>query len=221
MEQPKTILVLDYDGTLHDSSAVYEPAFRKVMEEISALDWIERREYTSEEIRYWVGFSATEMWKLFQPKLSEERKQIAGKRIGQYMLEYIRAGRGRLYPQTEEVLLQLSKKYELLFFSNCDEAYLEAHRQAFGLNRFFTSFYCTGSYGFGQKEEVFAEHIYRPERSYIVVGDRNKDLALAKACGLPCVGCLYGFGSKEELKEADCLITDICLLEQAVDSLNR
>ena len=52
----KTILVLDYDGTLHDSSAVYEPAFRRTMKEISALGWIPEAEYTSEEILYWVGF---------------------------------------------------------------------------------------------------------------------------------------------------------------------
>lgn len=215
----KTILVLDYDGTLHDSRVVYEPAFRRCMDEITELGWIEPAKYSSEEINYWVGFSAKEMWEKFHPELTQEQKEDAGRRIGKYMLEAIFAGEGRLYSGTFEALEELAKDYELMFFSNADRAYVDAHRRAFGLERWIREFYCTGDYGFAQKEEVFSRHIYIPGRSYIAVGDRIKDIQLAKACGLKSIGCLYGFGTPEELAGADKLIFDICELKAAADEL--
>ena len=215
----KTILVLDYDGTLHDSSAVYEPAFRRTMKEISALGWIPEAEYTSEEILYWVGFSSAEMWARFHPELSPERQQEAGRMIGRYMLSDVAAGRGRLYPGVPEALSELSESYELMFFSNCHKPYMETHRKAFGLERWISSFWCVGEYGSLQKEEVFAQYIREPGRRYIAVGDRFKDIRLAVECGLPSIGCLYGFGTPEELSGADRLITDIRELKSAADSL--
>lgn len=40
------------------------------------------------------------------------------------------------------------------------------------------------------------------ESRIIMVGDRMHDVMGAKEAGLPCMGVLYGYGSKEELKEA-------------------
>ncbi|MCD7715334.1 MAG: HAD hydrolase-like protein [Lachnospiraceae bacterium] len=37
----------------------------------------------------------------------------------------------------------------------------------------------------------------------LMVGDRSHDVAGAKENGLPCVGVLYGYGSREELEEAE------------------
>ena len=216
----KTILVLDYDGTLHDSSYVYEPAFRRTMKEISARGWIPEAEYTSEEILFWVGFSSSEMWMRFHPELSQEQRAEAGALIGRYMLADVAAGRGRLYPGVPEALSGLSESYELIFFSNCRKPYMETHRRAFGLDRWIGSYYCVGEYGNLQKEEVFEQYIRQPGRHYIAVGDRIKDIRLAGKCGLPSIGCLYGFGTAEELSAADVLISDIRELKAAADSLN-
>ena len=35
-----------------------------------------------------------------------------------------------------------------------------------------------------------------------MVGDREHDVAGARKEGLPCIGVLYGFGSREELEKA-------------------
>ena len=35
-----------------------------------------------------------------------------------------------------------------------------------------------------------------------MIGDRKHDVAGARACGIPCVGVLYGYGSREELETA-------------------
>jgi phosphoglycolate phosphatase len=37
----------------------------------------------------------------------------------------------------------------------------------------------------------------------IVVGDRREDIMAAKENGMKSIGCLYGYGSREELEEAE------------------
>jgi phosphoglycolate phosphatase len=37
----------------------------------------------------------------------------------------------------------------------------------------------------------------------IVIGDRKEDILAAKENGLKSVGCLYGYGGRDELEEAD------------------
>ena len=53
------------------------------------------------------------------------------------------------------------------------------------------------------KSEVIAYALERagitkPE-GVIMVGDREHDVLGAKECGIPCIGVLFGFGSREEL----------------------
>lgn len=56
------------------------------------------------------------------------------------------------------------------------------------------------------KAEVIKEALRQagdpsPERC-IMIGDRVHDVVGAKKTGLPCIGVLYGYGSREELEEA-------------------
>ena len=217
----KINLVMDYDGTLHDSRAIYEPAFRRAMLDIEKSGWIEHKEYTSEEIVYWVGFSAREMWHRFHPELSEEQRSHASKLIGSYMCEALENGMAKLYPGTEEIMDALSHSYRLIFLSNCDRGYMETHKKIFGLDRWFEAFYCTGDYDYAPKEEIFSRYIFEAGNVYVAVGDRIKDITLAKSSGIRGVGCLYGFGSKEELSGADILIEDVSELSQALEELKK
>lgn len=212
-------LVMDYDGTLHDSCAIYEPAFRQAMLVLEEKGWIEHKEYTTEEIVYWVGFSAAEMWSRFHPELSAKQRESAAELVGRYMRDAMENGAARLYPGTEQQMDALKERFKLIFLSNCSRDYMETHIRIFGLDKWFDEFYCTGDYDFAPKEQVFAEHIYREGNTYIAVGDRMKDLALATNCGLRSVGCLYGFGSPEELVGADVLIDDISQLSSALDKI--
>ena len=56
---------------------------------------------------------------------------------------------------------------------------------------------------------------------YIVIGDRDKDRMLAEAHGLPFIGCLYGYGSREELEGADALVNDPLEIVQAVEVIGE
>ena len=56
-----------------------------------------------------------------------------------------------------------------------------------------------------QKAEVIAYALSRfhiPKADALMAGDRRHDVLGAKENGIPCVGVLYGFGSREELLQA-------------------
>ena len=56
-----------------------------------------------------------------------------------------------------------------------------------------------------QKWEVIRwaqDSFCRPDDRICMIGDRKHDVAGAKRCGLPCLGVLYGYGSREELETA-------------------
>lgn len=214
----KTILILDYDGTLHDSMGIYEPAFRTAISELEDKGWLEHRDYSAAEIRHWIGFSAGDMWRSFQPGFTARQRETGSSRIGTLMTEAIREGRARLYPGTEETLGLLAASYELWFLSNCKISYMEAHRQMFGLDQWFRRYLCTEAYGYAAKEEILRQAA-DPGRKYIAVGDRAQDRQLAGRTGIPFIGCAYGFGTPEELAGVDLCIEEIRKLPAACDSL--
>lgn len=46
----------------------------------------------------------------------------------------------------------------------------------------------------------------------VMIGDRHHDVSGAEECSIPCIGVLYGFGSKEELEAAgaDATVESVC-----------
>lgn len=218
-EEGKTILILDYDGTVHDTMAVYEPAFRHAMNDLEEKGWLKHRDYSGEEIKVWIGYNAKEMWSRFQPEFTQEQRDYGSSLVGTYMKEAVENRKARLYPYAEQVLTELKKDYELYFLSNCKDAYLEANRNRFHLDLYYDVFYSSEQFGFIPKEEIFRK-IRIPGRKYIVIGDREVDLRLAKENGLPFIGCLYGFCGVGELDGADVLIDDIRKLPAAAAKIN-
>lgn len=199
-------LIFDYDGTLHDCIRIYAPAFRQVCRLLAAQGYMEQREWSETEISRWLGYSSREMWDAFAPDLPEEQKKRCSEQIGAEMLRQIQAGNARLYPHVPEILERLKKQgYCLIFLSNCRKAYMEAHRRQFGLERYFSEFYCTEDYDWKPKTEIFPEICRQFAGEFLVIGDRKHDREVARQFHLPFIGCSYGYGKKEELAGADFL----------------
>ncbi len=210
-------LVFDYDGTLHDSMEIYVPSFRACCA-LMRDEGIEVGEYTNDEIKRWIGMTAKDMWDEFQPEMEQEQKDRYSAFIGDNMVKLINEGKTKLYDCVPEMLGEAKKKYQLIFLSSCKRSYMDAHRKAFGLDRYFDKFYCTEDFGFIPKYEIF-ETIKRDcEGEFIVIGDRYSDIEVAKKHGLKSIGCLYGYGSEEELKDADYIVKSISELKDKLKS---
>ncbi|OJF93762.1 HAD family hydrolase [Alkalibacterium sp. 20] len=214
LENVKTI-IFDYDGTLHDSSKIYIPAFMKAYDYLVDHDKAPEKKFQDNEITQWLGYSKKAMWELFMPNLEEPYKTDASTIIGQTMVEKISRREAYLYPNAIDTLAYLKEKYTLIFLSNCSIDYMESHADMFNLKEYFTAMYCTEMYEFKKsKKEIVAGLKDKYPADYVVVGDRHQDLKVGELDATYAIGCSYGFGQAEELKQADILIEDISELEK-------
>ena len=204
-------LIFDYDGTLHNANKVYAPAFRKAFNRLIELGYVpEGSTISDEEIGRWLGYSSLDTWNQFMPELPLEVKESSSDMITKAMLDGVREGRAELYPGSLDCLKELKEAgYTLIFLSNCRRAYMEAHIGSFGLDRYFSGFYCTQDFDFRPKYEIFETIRKDFDGGFAVIGDRFHDMELASRHKLFSIGCAYGYGTPEELKEADVIVEDV------------
>lgn len=217
-----TNLIFDYDGTIHNSMKTYAPAFRNTCRWLSDNGYIRPAEYSDNQISYWLGFNSTDMWSQFQPDLDPEIREKARIMLGADMAERVENGEGALFEHAEQVLSGLENNgYNLIFLSNCRVHYMERHRRVFGLDRFFSYFYCCEEFDFIPKYEIFRKIKSSHDGDFIVIGDRFHDIEMAVRNNLRSIGCGYGYGSPEELEKADIIADDIRKIPDCVKALEN
>ncbi|WP_195990167.1 HAD family hydrolase [Clostridium sp. D53t1_180928_C8] len=203
-------IIFDYDGTLHNSIKIYMPAFNKAYDYLVSNGYAEEREFTEFEVSQYLGLSAKDMWNSFMPNLPNCEKEKCSSIIGEAMVEYISLGQAELYAGSVETLNKLKQfGYKLIFLSNCKISYMKKHIKAFDLDKYFIDFYCSESYDFKPKYEIFEFIKEKYKGDFIVVGDRYVDMELAQKHNLKFIGCNYGFGKTDELLNANYIINNI------------
>ena len=209
----KTV-VFDWDGTLHESMFIYEKAFRKAYQFLVENGYTKPRLFTKEDISSFLGKNPKEMWTHVLPDTDDVYIQKASQIISNEMLESIEKGEARLYEHTIDVLTYLKKKgYHLVYLSNSKNYYMEAMKKAFHLNHYFDRFVTSEMYAFIPKKMILKEILHELEPSVIMIGDRDIDIETGQYNQLLTIGCLYGYGTPEELIDADYLITDLIHLK--------
>jgi phosphoglycolate phosphatase len=213
-------LFLDYDGTLHESLYVYAPAFRLAYADLVRQGLAPEQQIDDAQIGHWLGYTAQEMWTTFLPHLAEAQWKAASQMVGAEMLRLTQTGKAQLYDHALDTLTQLKAQgYQLVFLSNCSHPYMEAHRQAFQLDRFFSAFYCIADYPVMTKAALYQLVAPAHPGKHIIIGDRFHDLAVAKQFQLPSIGCRYGYSTDGELNDATCIIDAITELPNAVEQI--
>ena len=200
-------LIFDYDGTLHETMRIYGPAFRKNYENLVSRGLAPAREFSDAEISGWLGFTAADMWNRFAPQLSDEEKAACSRRIQDEMARLIENGTAELYPGVTELMDRFREEgYTILLLSNCKTGYLERHRKRFDLDRWFHGYYWSEGYGWKTKTEILKLLIKEHPGPSVMIGDRILDMKCAADCGIPSVGCAYGYAaSPEEFASAACI----------------
>lgn len=85
-------LIFDWDGTLHNTRALYGGAFRAAYSWLVEAGQAPARRYTDEELSVYLGINAREMWKNFMPGLSQELRDRGQRHRGERMVAGIKAG---------------------------------------------------------------------------------------------------------------------------------
>ena len=165
------ILIFDYDGTIHDSMVIYEPAVRACYERLVALGLLPERIITREEIETYIGLTAREMWDIFAPGFTDEQKEMGSGIIREELHRLTNKGEARLYEGVPQMLMTLKEKgHRLVYLSACHISYKEAHTKYFHLDQYFDEMYCTEEFGWIHKYEIVRELIRKWQREAAVPG---------------------------------------------------
>jgi len=214
LDKVKT-LFFDFDGTIHNSIKIYAPAFRKAYDFLVEEGFAEKKIWSEDEISHWLGYTSINMWKEFMPDLDEVPKEKASSMIGDIERSLMARRKAELYEGSLETLDYLKKEgHNLVFLSNCSASYRDKANEIFNLNRYFKDLVCAEDYNFIPKHEILnkIKDKYPEERA--IVGDRIHDMKAAELNNIKSIGCSYGFGNCEELKDADIIIDDIRKLKK-------
>lgn len=117
-----------------------------------------------------------------------------------------------LFPGIRDWLAQLFRQGRRLgLVTNAGRGYMEAALRSSGLSKCLHVAFCTDD---GADKAGLVKMALRELRKpAAMIGDRESDWRAGKAHGLYTVGCLWGFGTAEELAGADVTIRDVSELQ--------
>ena len=200
------IVILDFDGTLGDTTAVITRTTQATIKELGLPS------RTDEECASMIGLRLVEIPPVLFPGLEVD--------VNLYAATYRRLfhifnseGAVQLYPNVYETLKELKTRGLILTIaSSRSNASLEEYINNLGLSPFVTYFLGAHDVTEGKPapeavNRTLAHFGLKPEEA-IVVGDTVFDVQMGKNAGTYTCGVTYGNGSRESLAEADWLLDD-------------
>ena len=201
-------LLFDLDGTVTDSG----PGIMNAAQ--IALSRYNIEEADSERLRLFVG---PPLDKSFMERYGFSEEQ-AWEAIGYFREYYNKTGifENSVYPGMDNLLKELKEAGYVLAIASSKPIVL-IHRVLghFDIDKYFDVVVGCELDGTRSKKSEVIEEVIRQlselalERGLpevkelsIMIGDRCYDVEGAHSFGLPCVGVLYGYGSREEMEEA-------------------
>lgn len=212
MLQDTQLVVFDIDGTLLDSVCFNVENMNHTLEHFQYT-------YRVQEacVRNYLGCAAEEYYKgVLDESCVENWEAIRAynrANMAETMKKY-----GKSFEGVAEVFALLKNKgYKLVLYSNCSRAYMEAALDVLGIRENIDYAECVKDHGLA-KPNLLAKilKMYKDCKA-VVVGDRVHDVEAARDNHIPCIGALYGFGKKEELKEAEYVLKSIKELPDVLD----
>lgn len=205
----KGTIFFDFDGTIHETMYIYGPALdvaKKYLDEHKIpYQGLEENLYHT-----YLGYNADDMWQMVMGGNDKETIHFVSSIVGREMNSNLDKGLGRLYPKTEETLMELKDKgYTLVYISNARNTYYEKVKENYKLDRFFDGFLTSQMYNELPKEEILKSVKHKYPVPYYIVGDRFFDMVGGQKNNMTTIFCNYGYGKPEEGKDASYRIDSI------------
>ncbi len=198
--EPFDIIFFDLDGTLIDSSS---GILRSI---IFALEEMDKKIPSREHLLEFIGPPLADSFRDILAFNDRETKQA----VQLYRKRYRAKGKleVQVYPEIPELLQQLQEEHKnLVVATSKPEIFAKEILQNLQLDQYFR-YICGGDLDGKRKTkaEVIRYALDLSDLSFkdsvVMVGDRDYDVAGADQFGIPCIGVLYGFGTKAELERA-------------------
>jgi phosphoglycolate phosphatase len=192
-------LLLDLDGTLSDPGLGIARCLQHALSALGAPV------PPAQELSWCVG---PPLRGTFARLLGNSDPELIDRAIGLYRERFASVGmfENVVYPDVVDGLGQLtSAGHRLWVVTSKPHVYARKILGHFGLSDAFVSVYGSELSGENADKADLIRHVLSAERLEEppqMVGDRRHDIEAAHANGLPGVGVLWGYGSREELEAA-------------------
>ena len=193
--QRPVLIVFDLDGTIADSQELARISFKRVFALMGS------GEISDELADSFNGPDADEVCRVMG--IGPDRRPLYDMLVDQTDVELVRTV-GRMFPGTGHMLDALAPHAVLAILTNGSRRYCEACISEFAISPYISlhSGFVSGV-SKAQRMRMWAQEL--GVRRVIAVGDRATDIANARAAGAVAVAVTYGMGTREELRDADCL----------------
>lgn len=190
------ILVFDFDGTIHNTEITYKKAITESLSELN-LD------INDFDFKSFIGMGPKDVWDIILKDDSDKTPYI--KKNGDRIIRYMKES-GELYDGAIETLSYLKDKYDLFILSKCRRVYMEAAREKFGLDSFFSKYFIGEDYDYLEKYKILRKEI---KEDYIIIGDRREDMEAGLKNNQRAIFAAYGYGSPSEADGVNISISSI------------
>ena len=183
-------IIFDLDGTLWSTidSCV------KVLKEVRLRHPEVTRDIGSEEVEKSMGKPFDEIVKNYYGYIKKEKAIVIAREAFEENVNNLMKNGGTLYPNLEETISELSKKYKLFIVSNCIDGYIESFLETSKLANYFLDHECNGRTNLSKGENIKLIMERNSIETAIYVGDTMSDKEAADYAGIPFVYASYGFG---------------------------
>ncbi len=198
----------DLDGTLWDGTSSIAAAWQKCLQSVPNIRSIP----TPDQLKTVMGLPISEILIRLFPELSLEQREALMEQRRLAEAEYITQHGGRLFEPIEvlrDTLTKLSAKYRLFIVSNCQEGYIEAFLQHYGLQGYFCDIECWGATGLSKGDNIRLVMERNGFRNSLYVGDTQGDYDAACKAQVPFVLAAYGFGQVDAQVESIDKLSDL------------
>jgi len=189
------IIVFDLDGTLSDPVVGIAASINHALKRLGLAP------RPQEALEKYIG---PPLQDIFSDLLDTRDEESILEAIGFFRERYFKVGyrENMLYPGIEETLESLKNGgYTLYIATAKKESVARSVTDYFGISTCFKDVLGCGLQR--RKVDLLREIRVREKRGrLIMVGDRKHDMAAGKETGCFCIGVLWGYGSREELRQS-------------------
>ena len=204
-------IIFDLDGTLWDTITQIVPAWNRVFEKHGAGCIL-----TEKSAMGMMGKTASEIAEMLMPHLQKEDRENILQECCLEEYEVLRKIGGTLYPELQDVLTRLHKKYFLAIVSNCLDGYIQTFLEYHGFSDMFDDTECAGCTGKSKGKNIKLVVKRNNLEKAIYVGDTEGDFKSAQFAEVPFVHAGYGFGTADG---AEYKINRFCEIEELAEKL--